>query len=98
MEEVTNVDWDEKKRRLVDLFEPLLVAYLYILAIFSPIMGLVLGIVAMKKCALEKNKRVGKICVIISIVALGCWSLCVVVYVIAIVAMTAASGGSGMNF
>jgi hypothetical protein len=96
MEEITNVDWDEKKRRLVDLLEPLFIAYLYIVAVFSPVLGLILGIVALKKCELEKNRRVGKICVIISIVGLGLWTLCIVAYVIIIVAVTAAGGIGGM--
>ena len=96
MEERLNVDWDEKKRRLADLLEPLLVAYLYIVAVFSPVLGLILGIVALKKCELEKNKRVGKICLIISIVGLGLWTLCIVAYVIIIVAVTAAGGMGGM--
>ena len=95
MEERLNVDWDEKKRRLADLLEPLLVAYLYIIAVFSPVLGLILGIVALKKCELEKNKRVGKICLIISIVGLGLWTLCIVAYVIIIVAVTAAGGIGG---
>jgi hypothetical protein len=92
MEEMLNVDWDEKKRRLVDLLEPLVIAYLYILAVVSPVLGLILGIVALKKCQLDKNKRVGKIVLIISIVALGLWALCIVAYIIVIVAMTAAGG------
>ena len=97
MEELSNVDWDEKKRRLVDLLEPIAVAYLYVIAVLQPVLGLILGIVMLKKCALEKNKRVGKICVIISIVMCGVWALCIVAYVIIIVAVTAA-GGSGFNF
>jgi ABC-type dipeptide/oligopeptide/nickel transport system permease component len=96
MEERLNVDWDEKKRRLADLLEPLLVAYLYIMAVLSPVLGLILGIVALKKCELEKNKRVGKIVLIISIVGLGLWTLCIVAYVIIIVAVTAAGGLGGM--
>ncbi|MEE8640452.1 MAG: hypothetical protein V3T41_08585 [bacterium] len=95
MEELLKVDWDEKKRRLVDLLEPLFIAYLYILAVISPVLGLILGIVALKKCQLEKNKRVGKICVIISIVGLGLWTLCIVAYVIIIVAVTATGGMGG---
>ncbi len=96
MEELLKVDWDEKKRRVVDLLEPLFIAYLYILAVLVPCMGLILGIVALKKCQLEKNKRVGKICVIISIVGLGLWTLCIVAYVIIIVAVTAAGGMGGL--
>jgi hypothetical protein len=95
MEELLNVDWDEKKRRLVDLLEPLFIAYLYIMAVLSPVLGLILGIVALKKCQLEKNKRVGKIVLIISIVGLGLWTLCIVAYVIIIVAVTAAGGMGG---
>ncbi len=74
MEEQLNVDWDEKKRRLVDLLEPLFVAYLYLFAVLQPVLGLILGIVALKKCRLEANKRVGRICVVISLIVLG---LCV---------------------
>lgn len=96
MEELLKVDWDEKKRRLVDLLEPLFIAYLYILAVVSPVLGPILGIVALKKCQLEKNKRVGKICVIISIVGLGLWTLCIVAYVIIIVAVSAAGGMGGL--
>ncbi|MEE9456270.1 MAG: hypothetical protein V3W11_03860 [bacterium] len=95
MEELLKVDWDEKKRRLVDLLEPLFIAYLYILAVVSPVLGLILGIVALKKCKLDANKRVGKICVIISIVGLGLWTLCIVAYVIIIVAVSAAGGMGG---
>jgi hypothetical protein len=95
MEELLKVDWDEKKRRLVDLFEPLFIAYLYIMAVMSPVLGLILGIVALKKCQLEKNKRVGKIVLIISIVGLGLWVLCIVAYVIIIVAVSAAGGMGG---
>ncbi len=95
MEELLKVDWDEKKRRLVDLLEPLFITYLYIVAVVSPVLGLILGIVALKKCQLEKNKRVGKICVIISIVGLGLWTLCIVAYVIIIVAVTATGGMGG---
>jgi hypothetical protein len=95
MEEMLKVDWDEKKRRLVDLLEPLFIAYLYIMAVFSPVLGLILGVVALKKCELEKNKRVGKIVLIISIVGLGLWVLCIVAYVIIIVAVTAAGGMGG---
>jgi len=94
-EPILNIDWDERKRRLVDLLEPIAIAYLYIASLLSPVFGLVIGIVAMKKCQLEKNKRVGKICLILGIVAIGLWSLCVVAYVLIIVAaMAAEKGGS----
>jgi hypothetical protein len=92
MEEFVDVDWDEKKKRLVDLLEPLLVAYLYVTAVLSPILGLVLGIVAIKVCRLEKNKKVGKIMTIISICALGLWSLCIVAYIVIVVASMASGG------
>lgn len=95
MEELANVDWDEKKRRLLDLFEPLAIAYLYVVAVMQPILGLILGIVALKKCQLEKNKRVGKICVIISIVMLGIFVLCIVLYILIYAFVIAAVVGSG---
>ncbi len=96
MEELPNVEWDEKERRLVDLLEPLAVAYLYVLAVLQPIVGLVLGIVALKRCQLEKNKRVGKIAIIVSIVALGLWTLCIVAYVLIMIAAAAAGGFKGL--
>jgi hypothetical protein len=95
IEEIVNVDWDEKKKRLVDLFEPLFVAYLYVTAVMQPILGLILGIVALKKCQLEKNKRVGKTCVIISIVMLGIFVLCIVLYILIYAFVIAAVMGSG---
>lgn len=98
MEELLKVDWDEKKRRLVDLLEPLFIAYLYILAVVSPVLGLILGIVALKKCQLEKNKRVGKICVIISIVMLGVFVICIVLYILIYAVVIAAVVGSGTGF
>ena len=70
MPEILEVDWDERKRRLVDLLEPVFVAYLYVLAVLQPVLGLILGIVALKKCRLEANKRVGKICVVVSVIIL----------------------------
>jgi hypothetical protein len=95
MEELANVNWDEKKQRLVDLLEPIAVAYLYIVAVMQPILGLILGIVMLKKCVLEKNKRVGKICVIISIVMLGVFVLCIVLYILLYAFIIAAVMGSG---
>ena len=96
MEELLNVDWDEKKQRLVDLLEPLFVAYLYFVAVVQPILGIILGVVALKKCELEKNRRVGKICFIISAVALGFWALCLVAYIIVIVAVTTRGSVAGI--
>ena len=98
MEELLKVDWDEKKRRVVDLLEPLFVTYLYIVAVTSPVLGLILGIVALKKCQLEKNKRVGKICVIISIVMLGVFVLCIVLYILIYAVVIAAVLGSSTGF
>ncbi len=92
MDEASRVDWDERKRRLVDLLEPLLVAYLYVLAVLQPILGLILGIVIIKQCRLEANKRVGKICVIISAIVLGlCILIVLAVFMIAFVSRAAGS-------
>jgi ABC-type dipeptide/oligopeptide/nickel transport system permease component len=93
-DELTTPQYDEKKKRLVDLLEPLAVAYMYVLAVLSPVLGLILGIVAIKKCELEKNKRLAKIVIIVSIVMLGVWSLCVAAYVVFVVAMMAKTGGA----
>lgn len=92
MDEMSKVDWDERKRRLVDLLEPLFVAYLYVLAVLQPVLGLILGIVVFKQCRLEANKRVGKICVIISAIVLG---LCVlIVLAVVIIAFVSRAAGS----
>jgi hypothetical protein len=92
VDEASRVDWDERKRRLVDLLEPLLVAYLYVLAVLQPILGLILGIVVIKQCRLEANKRVGKICVIISAIVLGlCVLIVLAVFMIAFVSRAAGS-------
>jgi len=96
-EELANVNWDEKKKRLVDLLEPLAVAYMYVLAILSPILGLILGIVALKKCELESNKKLGKTALIISIVMLGVWSLCFAAYIILIVMVSMKGAGGGFK-
>lgn len=96
-EELANVNWDDKKKRLVDLLEPLAVAYMYVLAILSPILGLILGIVALKKCELESNKKLGKTCLIVSIVMLGVWSLCFAAYIVIIVMATMKSGGNAFS-
>jgi fumarate reductase subunit D len=92
VDEMSKVDWDERKRRLVDLLEPLFVAYLYVLAVLQPVLGLILGIVVFKQCRLEANKRVGKICVIISAIVLG---LCVlIVLAVVIIAFVSRAAGS----
>jgi hypothetical protein len=94
MEELSNVDWDERKRRLVDLLEPLSVAYLYVLAVLQPVLGLILGIVLLKQCRLEANKRVGKICVIISAIVLG---ICVLFIAGALIIALASSAAVNLN-
>jgi len=82
----TNVaEWEERTRRLLDLLEPLSVAGLYFLAIFSWIYGLVFGIVTLSQCKLEANKRVGKICVILAVVNFALIGCLVVGYVLLIV-------------
>jgi hypothetical protein len=93
-DEILNVNWDEKKKRLVDLLEPLAVAYMYVLAALSPVLGLILGIVALKKCELESNKKLGKNVLVISIIMLGVWALCFAAYIVVIV-MVSMKGGSG---
>jgi hypothetical protein len=98
MEELLKTDSDEKQRRLVDLLEPLAVAFVIYTAVVNPILGLVLGFVAMAKCQLEKNRRVGKICVIIGFAMLGVLVLCIVLYVIIYAFAIAAVLGSASGF
>lgn len=80
MDDVNEVNLIEKKNRLVDMLEPVLVAYLYIIAVIQPYLGLVLGIVLMKKAGFEKNRRLGKNVTIVSVVLLAVWLLCCIAY------------------
>jgi hypothetical protein len=81
----TRVDWEDKKTRLVDILEPVLVAYLYIISVVSPIVALILGIVLMTRAELEKNRRLGRNMVTISIIFLVLGVLCCIVYMALIV-------------
>ncbi len=74
-------DWEEKKNRVIDILEPVLVAYLYIISVISPIVALILGIVLMTRAGLEKNRRLGKNMVIISIIFLCVGLLCCIAYI-----------------
>jgi len=77
----TKQDWEEKKNRVIDILEPVLVAYMYIISVVSPIVALVLGIVLMKRAVLEKNRRLGKNMVTISIIFLCVGLLCCIAYI-----------------
>lgn len=81
----TEVNWEDKKKRLVDILEPVLIAYLYVTAVLQPYIGLVLGIVLMTKADLEQNRRLGKNCVIISAIFLAVGLLCCVAYFVLII-------------
>jgi hypothetical protein len=72
---------EEKLGRLIDVLEPVLVAYLYIISVLSPLVALILGIVLMTRAELEKNRRLGKNMVTISIIFLCLWALCCVAYI-----------------
>jgi len=72
----------EKEERLFDLLEPLAIAYLYILSVMAPYIGLVFGIVLMKKAVLEKDRRLGKTCTIISSIMLGMLLICCAGYIV----------------
>ncbi|NIT35913.1 MAG: hypothetical protein GTN49_05350 [candidate division Zixibacteria bacterium] len=74
-ESVTSAEWEERGRRLLDLLEPLAITYLYFNSVLSWLWGLVFGLVALTRCKLEANKRVGGICIILAIVnfvLIGC--------------------------
>jgi len=72
---------EEKKDRLIDILEPVLVAYLYIISVLSPLIALILGIVLMTRAELEKNRRLGKNMVTISIIFLCLGVLCCIAYI-----------------
>ena len=94
-EKLTAVAYEERMHRLLDLGEPLAVAGLYLLSVFSWIYGLVFGIVAMAQCKLAANKRVGKICIILAIVNFALIGCLVAAYVFIII--FAASGAYFME-
>lgn len=73
--DATNVDWEERGRRLLDLLEPVALTLIYFYSVLSFIWGFVLGLVATTQCKLEANKRVGRICIILAVinfVLIGC--------------------------
>jgi hypothetical protein len=71
----------EKEKRLFDLLESLTITYLYIISVTVPYIGLVFGIVLMRKAALEKNRQHGKAYTVISSIILGLLLLCCVGYI-----------------
>jgi hypothetical protein len=77
----TETDWEGKKDRVIDILEPVLVAYLYIISVLSPLIALILGIVLMTRADLEKNRRLGKNMVTISIIFLCLGLLCCAAYI-----------------
>lgn len=92
---ITNLQ--EKEERLFDLLESLAIAYLYIVSVTVPYMGLVFGIVLMKKAVLEKDRRHGKVFTIISSIMLGLLLLCCVGYIVAYALMALMVLGYGMT-
>lgn len=80
MNNAVNVNWKEKEERLADLVEPAVIAYLYILSVVAPYIGLVLGIALMTKAELEKDRQLGKNCTVISSIMLGLLLVCCVIY------------------
>jgi hypothetical protein len=71
----------EKEERLFDLLESLAITYLYIVSVTAPYMGLVFGILLMKKAAFEKNRQHGKAYTVISSIILGLLLICCVGYI-----------------
>lgn len=92
---ITN--FKEKEERLFDLLESLAIAYLYILSVTAPYMGLIFGIVLMKKAVLEKDRRLGKTYTIISSIMLGVLFICCVGYIVGYVFMALMVFGYGMT-
>lgn len=65
---------------MYDLLEPAAVTYLYVLSVLAPYIGLVIGIVLIKKALLEENRRPGKNCTLISSIMLGLMLVCLIAY------------------
>lgn len=99
--EITNAaEWEERRRRLLDLGEPALRAVLYFYSVLSWTWGLVLGAVATAQCKVEANRRVGKICLILAAVNFILVGCLVAAYILLIIfalgwATYLASGPSG---
>jgi len=72
----------EKEKRLFDLLESLAITYLYIVSVTVPYIGLVFGIVLMKRAAFEKNRQHGKAYTVISSIMLGLLLICCVGYIV----------------
>ncbi len=77
--------WRERENRLVDLLEPAVLTALYFYALVSGVWGLVAGIVAVARCKLEANRRVGKICIILAVVNFALVACLVVAYILIII-------------
>jgi hypothetical protein len=99
-DELNAANWEERRRRLLDLGEPVILATLYFYSVLSWIWGLVIGVVAMAQCKVEANRRVGRTCLIlaaVNFVLIGCL---VAAYILLIIfalgwATYLASGPSG---
>ncbi|UCE26983.1 MAG: hypothetical protein JSW52_11650 [Candidatus Coatesbacteria bacterium] len=85
-----------KEERLFDLLESLAITYLYIISVTAPYMGLVFGIVLMKKAVLEKDRQHGKAYTVISSIMLGLLLLCCVGYIAGYALMALMVLGYGM--
>jgi|GEM_PF-952247 len=87
----------EKEKRLFDLLESLAITYLYIVSVTVPYIGLVFGIVLMKRAAFEKNRQHGKAYTVISSIMLGLLLICCVGYIVAYALMALMAVGYGMS-
>jgi hypothetical protein len=93
----TITDFQGKEERLFDLLESLAITYLYIVSVTAPYVGLVFGIVLMKRAALEKDRQHGKAYTVISSIMLGLMLICCVGYIVVYAFMALMVLGYGMT-
>jgi hypothetical protein len=59
---------DHRKRSLVDLLYLLVSVWIYLVSLFYPLIGIVLGVVFMTWATTDDVKRMGKTCLILGII------------------------------
>jgi len=72
----------EQFRGLVELARWCLVFLLAAYSLLIPLFGIIFGIILMKFATVTKNRRLGKLCLILSLVSLGLFIACWLIWLI----------------
>jgi len=75
-------DFDARVRRLVDLGEAFVKAYLYFASGLSSVWGFVFGVVLLARCKYQENRKLGTVCIILGVVNTVLVGLCAAAYVV----------------